>query len=63
MDTEEHDISAIYINLVNMVDAFNNLKMGFIFFIRNYCKKKKMYEKHCFCGKMSITKMLKGNRF
>ena len=40
MDTEE-DISAIYINLVDMVHAFTNLQLDFIFSIRNYCKKKK----------------------
>ena len=40
MDTEEEDISAIYINLFDMVNAFTNLQMDLIFSIRNYYKKK-----------------------
>ena len=62
MDTEEEDISAIYINLVNMVDAFTNLQMGFIFFVQNCCKNKQIYEIFCFCRQMTDTKLLKGNR-
>ena len=46
MDTEEEDISAIYINLVNMVDAITNLQMDFIFSKQNYCKKKRRYTKY-----------------
>ena len=46
MDTEEEDISAIYINLVNMVDAITNLQMDFIFSTQNYCKKKRRYTKY-----------------
>ena len=41
MDREE-DISAIYINLINMINAFTNLQMGLIFSIRNFYKKKKV---------------------
>ena len=44
MDTEEGDMLAIYINSINMFDVFTNLQMDFIFSIRNYCKKKKIYE-------------------
>ena len=32
MDTDEEDISAIYLSLINIVDAFTNLQMGFILF-------------------------------
>ena len=46
MDREE-DISAIYINLINMINAFTNLQMGLIFSIRNFYKKKKFYEIIC----------------
>ena len=38
MDRAE-DILAIYVNLINMTDAFTNLKMDFIFSIGNHCKK------------------------
>ena len=38
MDTEEEDILAIYINLIDMVDAFTKSQMDFIFSIRNCCK-------------------------
>ena len=41
MDTEE-DILAIYINLINMINAFTKLQMDLIFSIRNYYKKKKV---------------------
>ena len=43
MDTEE-DILAIYIYLINMINAFTNLQMDLIFSIRNYYKKS--YTKH-----------------
>ena len=33
------DILAINVNLINMIDAFTNLQMDFIFSIGNYCKK------------------------
>ena len=42
MDREEEDISSIYINLINMINAFTNLQMGLIFSIRNFYKKKKV---------------------
>ena len=42
MDREEEDILAIYINLINMINAFTNLQMDLIFSIRNYYKKKKV---------------------
>ena len=45
MDTEE-DISAIYINLVNVVGAITNLQMDFNFSIQNYCKKKRRNTKY-----------------
>ena len=61
MDREE-DISAIYINLINMINAFTNLQMGLIFSIRNFYKKKKFYEIICFCRQMKNAKLLKGNR-
>ena len=38
MDRAE-DILAIYVNLINMIDAFTNLQMDFIFSIGNHCKK------------------------
>ena len=39
MDTEEKDILvAIYINLINIVNAFTNLQIDFMFSIGNYCK-------------------------
>ena len=60
MDTEE-DIFAIYIDLIYMVDVLKNLQLDFIFSIRNYCKKKKIYETFCFCRQMRNTKLLKGN--
>ena len=59
MDTEE-DILAIYIDLIYMVDVLTNLQMDFIFSIRNYCKKKKIYKTFCFCRQMTNTKLLKG---
>ena len=40
MDTDE-DISAIYINLINMVDAFTNLQMEFIFLYETIARKKR----------------------
>ena len=58
MDKKQEDILAIYINLINMVNAFTKLQIDFIFSIRNYSKKKKIYE--IFLQKM--TKLLKGNR-
>ena len=58
MDTEE-DILAIYIDLIYMVDVLTNLQMDFIFSIRNYCKKKKIYKTFCFCRQMTNTKLLK----
>ena len=61
MDREE-DISAIYINLINMINAFTNLQMGLIFSIRNFYKKKKFCEIICFCRQMKNAKLLKGNR-
>ena len=61
MDTEE-DILAIYINLINMINAFTKLQMDLIFFIRNYYKKKKLFEIFCFCNQMTNTKLLKENR-
>ena len=39
-DTEEEDILPIYINFINMVNAFSNLQIDFIFSVRNYCKTK-----------------------
>ena len=37
--TEEKDILvAIYINLINMLNAFTSLETDFIFPIGNYCK-------------------------
>ena len=39
IDTKEEDILDIYMNLFNMVNAFINLQMDFIFSIRSYCKK------------------------
>ena len=62
MDREEENILAIYINLMNMINAFTNLQMDLIFSIRNYCKKKKFDEIFCFCRQMKNTKLLKGNR-
>ena len=56
METEEHDISAICINLVNVVDAFTNLKVDFIFFIRNYCKKKRYTKNIAFVEKCQIQR-------
>ena len=41
MDTKEEDILAIYIILINMVNAFANFQMDLIFSLRNYCKKEK----------------------
>ena len=38
MDTEEEDILAIYINLIDMVYAFTKSQMDFIISIRNCCK-------------------------
>ena len=39
MDTEEADILvAVYIYLINMVNAFTNLQIKFTFSIENYCK-------------------------
>ena len=38
MDTEE-DILDIYINLIDIVNAFINFQMDFIFYIQSYCKK------------------------
>ena len=38
MDTEEEDILAIYINLIDMVYAFTKSQIDFIFSIRNCCK-------------------------
>ena len=38
MDTEEEDILAIYINLIDMVYPFAKSQMDFIFSIRNCCK-------------------------
>ena len=49
MDTEE-DILAIYANLINMINAFTNLRMELIFSIWNYYKKKKSYKIFCFCS-------------
>ena len=43
--TEEEDILAIYINLINIVSAFTSLQMDFIFSISN-CWKKKRYKKY-----------------
>ena len=38
-DTEEaYILVAIYINLINMVNAFTNHEKDFIFSIVNYCK-------------------------
>ena len=34
MDTKEDDILAVYINSINMVNAFTNLQMDFIFSLR-----------------------------
>ena len=51
-------VTAIYINLINMVDAFTNLQMDFFF----SCKKKEIYEVFCFCRQMENAKLLKGNR-
>ena len=62
MDTEEEDISAIYINLINMINAFTNLQMNLIFSIRSYYKKKMFYEIFCYTRQMKNTKLLKGNR-
>ena len=36
MNTEEEYILAIYINLINMANAYTNLQIDFIFSIRNY---------------------------
>ena len=44
MDMETKGSLAIYVNLINVVDAFTNHQMDFIFSIRSYCKKKKIYE-------------------
>ena len=41
MDTKEEDILAIYIILINMVNAFTNFQMDLIFSLRSYCKKEK----------------------
>ena len=57
MDTEE-DILVIYINLINMINAFTNLQMDLTFSIRNYCKKNKVIRNIL----MTDTKFLKGNR-
>ena len=59
MYTEE--VLAIYINLINMVDAFINLQMDLIFSIENYYEKKDLYEIFCVC--IQMAKFLKGNRF
>ena len=56
MNTEEEAILAIYINSINMVTAFTNLPMDFIFSLRNYYyKKKKIDEIFCFCRQMTNT--------
>ena len=57
MDTEE-DILVIYINLINMINAFTNLQMDLIFSIRNYYKKNKVIRNIL----MTDTKFSKGNR-
>ena len=55
MDTEEEDNLAIYINLINMIDAFTNLQIDFIFSIQTYCKKKERYTKYfAFADKWQI---------
>ena len=58
----EKDTLIIYINLINMVNAFNNLQMDFIFSVRNCWKKKKIYKIFCFCRQITNTKLLKGNQ-
>ena len=41
MDTEEENILAIYINLINMADVFTNLQIDFMFSIRILARKEK----------------------
>ena len=62
MDMETKGSLAIYVNLINVVDAFTNHQMDFIFSIRSYCKKKRYMKILCFCRQMANTKLLKGNR-
>ena len=58
MDNTEEDILVIYINLINMINAFTNLQMDLIFSIRNYYKKNKVIRNIL----MTDTKFSKGNR-
>ena len=62
MDTEEEDILAIrlryfsyyfryFMYKFNMVDAFTNFQMNFIFSIRNYCKNKTCTKYFAFADK------------
>ena len=61
MDTEEEDILAIYINLINMINAFTKLQMD-LFYTKLLQEKKKLYEIFCFCSQMTNTKLLKESR-
>ena len=45
-----------------MINAFTKLQIDFIFSIRNYYKKKNIYEIFCSFRQMTNTKSLKGNR-
>ena len=61
MDREEENILAIYINLMNMINAFTNLQMDLIFSIRNYYKKKKVLRNILLLQANEKYKVVKGN--
>ena len=48
METEGEDILAIYVNLINMINAFSSLQMDFIY--KTIARKKSIYEIFCFCS-------------
>ena len=62
MDTKEEDILAIYIILINMVNAFTTFKWTSSFLYEVIARKKKIYQIFCFFWQMTNTKLLKGNR-
>ena len=56
MDTEEHDISAIYINLLTMVDAFTNLKWTSSFLYETIARKKRYTKNIAFAEKCQMQR-------
>ena len=48
METEKEDILAIYINLINIINAFTSLQMDFIY--KTIARRKNIYEIFCFCS-------------